>query len=230
MLFDLKGRRRRVVQGTYVLLAVLMGGGLILFGIGRGTSGGLLDAFKGGGGSSTGNSLVQKRIDAAQKRLAANPQDRGALQELIRDNYQLATLSADPNTGVFTAEGKKDLQNASNAWQRYLSTNPAKPDPTLASYMFQVYSQAGLNQPANAQKAAEILAAQQNNSSAYIRVVQYATLAGDKRTADLAAQKALQLAPKGQRGSVRTLIKQAQGVGSAPAATTGSGTTGKSGK
>jgi hypothetical protein len=230
MLFDLKGRRRRVVQGTYVLLAVLMGGGLILFGIGGGTSGGLLDAFKGGGGSSTGNSLVQKRIDAAQKRLAANPQDRGALQELIRDNYQLATLSADPNTGVFTAEGKKDLQNASNAWQRYLSTNPAKPDPTLASYMFQVYSQAGLNQPANAQKAAEILAAQQNNSSAYIRVVQYATLAGDKRTADLAAQKALQLAPKGQRGSVRTLIKQAQGVGSAPAATTGSGTTGKSGK
>jgi hypothetical protein len=230
MLFDLKGRRRRVVQGTYVLLAVLMGGGLILFGIGGGPSGGLLDAFKGGGGSSTGNSLVQKRIDAAQKRLAANPQDRGALQELIRDNYQLATLSADPNTGVFTAEGKKDLQNASNAWQRYLSTNPAKPDPTLASYMFQVYSQAGLNQPANAQKAAEILAAQQNNSSAYIRVVQYATLAGDKRTADLAAQKALQLAPKGQRGSVRTLIKQAQGVGSAPAATSGSGTTGKSGK
>ncbi len=231
MLFDLKGRRRHVVQGTYVLLAVLMGGGLILFGIGGGTSGGLLDAFKGGGGSSNGNSLVQKRIDAAQKRLAANPQDRGALQELIRDNYQLATLSADPNTGLFTTAGKKDLQNASNAWQRYLNTSPPKPDATLASYMFQVYSQAGLNQPANAQKAAEIVAAQQNNSSAYIRVVQYATLAGDKRTADLAAQKALQLAPKGQRGSVKTLIKQAEGVTGAPSAKTGTtGTTGKSGK
>jgi len=160
----------------------------------------------------------------------ALPIYRGALQELIRDNYQLATLSADPNTGLFTAEGKKDLQNASNAWQRYLSTSPAKPDPTLANYMFQVYSQAGLNQPANAQKAAEIVAAQQNNSSAYIRVVQYATLAGDKRTADLAAQKALQLAPKGQRGSVRTLIKQAQGVTGAPSATGTTGTTGKSGK
>jgi hypothetical protein len=228
MLFDLKGRRRHVVQGTYVLLAVLMGGGLILFGIGGGTSGGLLDAFKGGGGSSSANSAIQKRISAAERRLAVNPTDQGALQEIIRDNYQLASLSADPNTGLFSADGKKDLQQASSAWQRYLATNPAKPDPTLANYMFQAYSQAGLNQPANAQKAAEIVAADQNNSSAYIRVVQYASLAGDKRTAGLAAQKALALAPKGQRGSVKSLIKQAEALGSAPAASTGTtGTTGK---
>lgn len=227
MLFDLKGRRRHVVQGTYVLLALLMGGGLILFGIGGGTSGGLLDAFKGGGGSSSANSAIQKRIDAAERRLAVNPSDRGALQEIIRDNYQLASLSADPNTGLFSADGRKDLQQASSAWQRYLATNPAKPDATLANYMFQAYSQAGLNQPSNAQKAAEIVAADQNSSSAYIRVVQYATLAGDKRTAGLAAQKALALAPKGQRGSVKSLIKQAEAVGSAPASSTGTGTTGK---
>jgi len=34
MLFDLHGRRRRVVQATYLALAVLMGGGLVLFGVG----------------------------------------------------------------------------------------------------------------------------------------------------------------------------------------------------
>src|SRR4051794_31313374 len=110
MLFDLKGRRRRVVQGTYVLLAVLMGGGLVLFGIGGGTSGGLLDAFKGGGGSSNGNSAIQKKIDAAQRQLAVNPQNQAALAEMIRDNYQLASLSADQTTGTFSAEGKKNLQ------------------------------------------------------------------------------------------------------------------------
>ena len=35
MLFDLRGRRRRAVQGTYLMLAVLMGGGLVLFGVGE---------------------------------------------------------------------------------------------------------------------------------------------------------------------------------------------------
>jgi hypothetical protein len=226
MLFDLKGRRRHVVQGTYVLLAVLMGGGLILFGIGGGTSGGLLDAFKGGGGSSNANSAIQKRIDAAQRRLAVNPQDRRALQEMIRDNYQLASGAADPNTGAFSSDGKKDLQKASDAWERYLSTAPAKPNPVLASFMLQAYSQLGLNQPAKAKKAAEIVAAQQNTSSAYIRVVQYATLAGDKRTADLAAQKALELAPKGQRSSVKALVKQARAAGTATSAQSGSGGSG----
>jgi hypothetical protein len=230
MLFDLKGRRRRVVQGTYVTLAVLMGGGLVLFGIGGGSlNGGLLDAFKGGGGSSNGNSAIQKKIDAAERQLAVNPQNQAALQEIIRDNYQLASLSADQTTGLFTADGKKDLQQASNAWQRYLNTNPAKPNATLASFMFQAYSQAGLNQPANAEKAAEIVAADQNNSSAYIRVVQYATLAGDKRTADLAAQKALELAPKGQRSSVKTLVQQARAAGTATSSGQSTGTGGSGG-
>src|SRR6266513_1107730 len=72
-----------------LLLAVLMGGGLVLFGIGGGSlNGGLLDAFKSGGGSSSGNKAIQQRIDNAQKQLAANPQNQAALQEIIRDNYQ----------------------------------------------------------------------------------------------------------------------------------------------
>ena len=33
MLFDLRGRRRRAVQATYLTLAILMGGGLVFFGI-----------------------------------------------------------------------------------------------------------------------------------------------------------------------------------------------------
>src|SRR5215467_9092138 len=187
MIFDLKGKRRRVVQGVYLTLAILMGGGLVLFGIGGGSlNGGLLDAFKGGGGSSTGNANLEKQIDNAQKRLVTNPQDAAALTQIIRGNYQLAGLNVDTNTGTYNSDGKKDLQKAADAWQRYLDTNPAKPDPTLASFMFQAYSQVGLNQPAKAEKAAEIIASARNNSAAYIQVVQYATLAGDTRTADLA--------------------------------------------
>ena len=47
MLFDLRSRgRRRAVRVIYVGLAVLMFGGLVLFGVGAGNGlGGLLNAF-----------------------------------------------------------------------------------------------------------------------------------------------------------------------------------------
>ncbi len=83
MLFDLKGRRRRVVQGTYLLLAILMGGGLVFFGIGGDVSGGLFDAFS--DRSSSGNSIVEDRIDENEEKLETNPNDEAALTDLIRD-------------------------------------------------------------------------------------------------------------------------------------------------
>ena len=52
MLFDLRGRgRRRTVQAIYLSLAILMGGGLVLFGIGSDQSGGIVDAVVGEGSS-----------------------------------------------------------------------------------------------------------------------------------------------------------------------------------
>ena len=69
MLFDLRGRgRRRTVQAIYLTLAVLMGGGLVLFGIGGSVSGGLFDAVGltgGGGSSSSANEQLQKQEKAA---------------------------------------------------------------------------------------------------------------------------------------------------------------------
>ena len=53
MLFDLKGKRKRLVQVVYVMLAILFGGGLVLFGVGGNVSGGLIDAFKGTGSADT---------------------------------------------------------------------------------------------------------------------------------------------------------------------------------
>src|SRR5436305_9035311 len=126
MLFDLKGKRRRAVQGTYLTLAVLMGAGLVLFGIGSSTNGGLGDLFSGGGGSNKGNTVVQKKIDAAEKQLQVNPRNAAALGDVIRGRYQLASTSADPNTGVFSKDARGDLQQAADTWQRYLATNPKK--------------------------------------------------------------------------------------------------------
>src|SRR5215210_3501003 len=96
MLFDLRGKRRRAVQATYLTLAQLMGGGLVFFGIGGDVSGGLFDAFSERGGSGSGNEAVDKRIDKNKKRAAAGSEP--AMKELVRDYYQLATTQTDPSS------------------------------------------------------------------------------------------------------------------------------------
>jgi hypothetical protein len=211
MLFDLRGRRRRAVQATYLLLAVLMGGGLVLFGIGGDVSGGLLDAFKGGGGPSAG-SAFQDRIDKQEERLQANPQNQLILASLVRDYYSLATSQRNTGTAGFPPDAKDDLGKAGTYWQRY-SAAADKPSPDVAGYALQVYDVGGLNKPKEAQKAAAILAEDANDTPSYLRLVSYAARAGDTRTADLAGQKAVDLAPKDQQKLIK---KQVEALKKAP--------------
>jgi hypothetical protein len=212
MLFDLRGKRRRAVQATYVTLALLMGGGLVLFGIGGGVSGGLLDAIRGRGGSSGSGSVYEKRVERDQRALRRNPRDEAALRDLARSQYQLVAQDADPNTGAFPKKDRDKLQKVASAWERYLALGPRRPDASLASLMAQVYAPGALSRPAQAAKAAEIVAAANPTSAAYLTLVQYATLAGQTRTADLAAQRAMDLAPKGQKATVKAQIKQAKSL------------------
>jgi len=206
VLFDLKGRRRRVIQGTYLFLAILMGGGLVLFGIGGDVSGGLIDAIQ--GQSSSGNSIVEDRIDENEKKVETNPKDAAALKELARDWYQLATQESDA-TGAFTDTGKERLAESDQAWQQYVDLDPKHPDASLASLMVNVYAPTALNKPAEGAEAAEIVAtAQPKNAQAYLQLAQFAAQAGQDRKADLAGQKAIELAPKDQRSTVKQLVEQ----------------------
>ena len=210
MLFDLKGRRRRVVQGTYLMLAVLMGGGLVLFGIGGDVSGGLFDAFSDrSGGGGNGNQALEERIDRLERRVSVNPNNEAALQALVRDYYQMATFQQESSATEFPDEAKDELRRAGGAWQRYVETVEGQPSASTATFALRVYDIGALNQPKEAQKAAAILAEEQNDSASYLNLVSYATLAGDTRTADLASQKAVELAPEGQKEDVK---KQAEGL------------------
>ena len=145
MLFDLRGRRRRAVQVTYLMLALLMGGGLVLFGIGGSVSGGLIDAFKGGGGGSSTDSALEDRVDKAEERLAANPQNAVVLQNLIRDYYSLATSQRESGTIGFPDDAKDDLRKAGVYWQRYTQAVTGEPSAEAARYALQVYDVAALN-------------------------------------------------------------------------------------
>jgi hypothetical protein len=223
MLFDLRGRRRRAVQATYLTLAVLMGGGLVLFGIGGNTSGGLFDAFKGGDGSG-GDKQAQQRVDRNKKVLARDPSNKAVLKALVRDEHQIATSQLPQNAVAFPKGARDELRAASTYWQRYLKLEKGKPDATLATIALRLYDPGALNQPKEAEQAATIVAQDQPSSANYLRVVQYASLAGDKRIADLAGTKAVDLAPKSARKTVTQQVKQVK-----QAATQGAGQGGAAG-
>lgn len=207
MLFDLQGKRRRVVQGVYLMLAVLMGGGLVLFGIGGDVSGGLVDAFSGGGGNGGGNDIVEERVDRNEERAQANPQAEAPHKELVRDYYSLAVAQAS-DQGAFPADARDELSKAGTHWTAYLDVEKGKPDASLARVALQVYDPTALNKPQEAVKAARIVAADGKDAASYLQLAQYALLAGDKRVEKLASAKAIALTPKDQRADVRKQLKQ----------------------
>ena len=219
MLFDLQGKRRRVVQVTYLTLALLMGGGLVFFGIGSDVQGGLSDAFSGGGGDGGGNDALKKRIESNEKKVGASPQNSDAARKsLVRDYYQLAVAQTSEQ-GSFSDDAKGDLRKAAANWKAYLASEPEKPDASLANVAIQLFDPLALNRPKDAQEAARVIAEARNNTNAYLNLVQYAALAGDTRTADLAAQKAVDLAPKGERKAVKEQaeqLKKPQSAGATP--------------
>jgi tetratricopeptide (TPR) repeat protein len=215
MLFDLRGRgRRRTVQAIYLSLAILMGGGLVLFGIGGATSGGLIDAIQGKSGGGGSSDTFQKRVDTLEKRTAANPRDARAWAQLANLRFQVATtgVNYDQTNGTYTAKGKAELRKAAAAWQRHLGLSPKKPDTQVAKEMVQAYGVAGLRQYGEAVKALEFVidATPKPTYQTYAQLAVLAHGAKQDRKATLSANKAAELAPKSQRKTVRDQIKAAQ--------------------
>ncbi|MDQ5834329.1 MAG: hypothetical protein M3550_14935, partial [Actinomycetota bacterium] len=128
MLFDLRGRRRRAVQVTYLILALLLGGGLVLFGIGGEVSGGLIDAFGGrDSGGDDGNTQLEQRIDRQEQRLRASPENTAVLAELVRLNYQVATSQIADGASGFPNAARDELRQSGVYWERYVEATDGEP-------------------------------------------------------------------------------------------------------
>ena len=211
MLFDLRGRgRRRTIQVIYLFLAIIMAVGLIGFGIGGATNGGFLDSLFGGGGSSdTSNDVFQERVDANLEKLKLNPNDQAALASMVSARFQLAQeLSAraanaaqdgdEDKVKELVAKSNAQLDLAARAWQRYLRLDPAQIDDSAARSAVQIYSESVLNKPAEAATAQEFVIEASGDDATYNQyetLFTYAFKAGQTRKADLAYDKALELAP-----------------------------------
>jgi hypothetical protein len=232
MLFDLRGRgRRRTVQAIYIMLAVLMGGGLVFFGIGGSTNGGLFDALGLTGGSSSNTStsdIYKAQRQRAEKAVRLTPTNPAAWASLTRVQFQDAGQGNgyDQNTGAFTDKGKVKLRLAAVSWQHYLSLKPKKPDVSLARLMTQAFGPSGLSELSRAAQTAELVTQADPSSQSFAQLATFAYAAGQTRKGDLAsgvavakADKADKASLKSQLASIKSQAAQATAQAGAQAAT-----------
>jgi hypothetical protein len=200
MLFDLRGRgRQRAVRVIYIGLALLIGLGLVGFGIGGGFGGGgILSAASSNEGSN--GATFSGQIKHYQKLTAQQPGNAEAWAGLAK---ALLHESSNFTQNGVTPQAKSYYRKASQAWARYLQVAP-KPSSELALLMYRVYAEEGLNEPSKAVQALEIVVAARPESAALAaQLAQYAYKAHNTRIGDLAAAKAVSLAPPNERERVK---------------------------
>lgn len=108
------------------------------------------------------------------------------------------------SAGQLTPKGKELFIATARSWERYLALNPRTTSPSLAKSMLRVFSEEGLNEPKSAVQVLQlIVAAEPNSASFYAQLAQYAYKAKNPRVGDLAAAKAIKLAPAAQRAHLK---------------------------
>ena len=206
MLFDLRSRgRRRTVQAVYLGLAILMGGGLVLFGVGTGNGvGGLLNAFTAAARATRSRSLsseekprsrqTQQNPNSAAALVAARPgplDQRRPGQQLQRHHRPVHRRRQEG------AEGRRPRRGSST------SRSPRIPIPTSAILAARAY--AALGDYADQAATWELEAsANPTEAKAFECLAASAYAANQTRKGDLAAAKAVALSPKVQQLTVKT--------------------------
>ncbi len=227
MLFDLRGRgRRRTVRVIYIGLALLFGVGFVGFGVGVGGGGGgifnSLTSNEGSGGT-TFSSEIKKYRTLTEKQ----PNNTSAWEHLL--NAQLHEAGNEAyvtRTGQLTSKGKELFSQVAHTWNSYIALNRPKPNPELAQRMVTVFGEEGLNEPAAAVQVLQIVvAARPTNSSYFAALAQYAYKSHNTRVGDLAAQKAINLAPAINRPRLKAELAALKKKPTETSTPTGSGTT-----
>src|ERR1035441_8623915 len=204
MLFDLRGRGRcRTVRVIYIGLALLMGVGLIGFGIGGGLGGGgLLNAAS--NSESSSGATFSNEIKKYRKLTREQPSNVVAWEKLTNAQLHEAGNEAYVANNKLTSKGKELFSEVAHSWNSYIALNPPKPSLTLAKEMVRVFGEEGLNQPAATVAVLQlVVAAEPQSASLFGALAEYAYKAKNTRQGDLAAAKAVSLAPSTDRARLK---------------------------
>ena len=211
MLFDLKGKRKRLVQVVYLGLAILFGGGLVLFGVGGNVSGGLVDAFKGTGSADT--TVFSDRVERAEAAAERRPRDADAWLEVVRAQLSFAQSpeGSDAETGQLTDKGQQAIIEVTEAWERYLRLEPEKVDANAASFAALAYG--ALQDYDKAVKSQRLSVEARPSANGYFQLADFAYRAEQVEAGDRAAKEAVRRTPPDQRNTVRSTIKNTKKEG-----------------
>lgn len=200
MLFDLRGRgRRRTVQVLYIGLAMLIGLGLIGFGIGGGFGGGgiFTAATENGGASKATHGNEIKRYE---KLTREQPKNFAAWEKLIFAQLLESGGETYVQNGQLTSKGRELYSAAASSWRAYLAQNPPTPSVQLAANMQRIFGEEGLNEPTAEVQVLQIeVAARPESASLYGALAVAAYRAKNTGVGDLAAAKAVAFAPVNER-------------------------------
>jgi hypothetical protein len=224
MVFDTRGRRKRVIQIVYAGLALVMV--LSLFTVVGPVS--FTDLFGGGSSSSSSSSIFDDQVQRLEKKLHKNPDDQQTLAALVRARYNAANaqIERDPSTGQVTGiseDGIAEFGQAGKAWEQYLKTNPKPPSASAAQFAAQAYFYAAATGTVlefkdnikNAAKAQAVLAEARPTLNSYVTLARYQAFAGDAAGAKQSGAKAVSLAPKAQQKTVKQVVDQTEKQGAA---------------
>lgn len=210
MLFDLRSRgRRRTVQAVYLGLAVLIGGGLVLFGVGTGSGGGGLLNGLAGNGSSQQTAQISQQQKAAERQTRLTPGSAAAWANLITARWATASSTGfAQSTGTYTASGRQELAGVTAAWQHYVALTSA-PDTTVATLAARAYGALGDYAGAAGAWEAETVSSP-SSPKGYECLAVSAYAAKQNRKGDLALAKLQTLVPKAQANVITTQVQAAK--------------------
>jgi hypothetical protein len=208
MLFDLgTGRKKRVVQVIYAMLALLFLVGFVGFGIGGEIGqGGIADIFT-GGSDEIEETQFSEDADELEQQVNEQPRNKELLVELISLRYSAgnALTQTDEETGlpVVTEEAEQEYEKAADAWDRYVALNPQPINTSAATFAVQSFTvlaqNAGSEDEADASWAAaadaqQLLAKRRPTIGNFSNLAFYSYASLDFKRGDKAAARAADLA------------------------------------
>jgi hypothetical protein len=216
MLFDLRsGARRRTVKVVYLGLALLMFVGFVGFSIGSsGLSGGIVDAITGNGNQGSGDDAAVERLTnqvrSADAKTRSAPTDPAAWSALALARVRLAQVGDNLNaaSGEYTAEGRRQIAAAGNAFDKYVTLKPSTPDERLGRQMANAFISVG--DAGKAVTAQELVTEVDPTQQTFSNLAIFAYQANQTRKGDLAAKKAVSLAPKDEQKDLKAQLDSAK--------------------
>jgi tetratricopeptide (TPR) repeat protein len=224
VLFDLQSpRRRRVIRIVFGGLAAIFAISFVFLGVGTGGGGFSISDLFGNGGGGDASSAFDDDINAAQDKLAANPNDTVALAQLVQLHYQAGTsgVQVDQSTGQqsIPSDSQQHFAESVDAWLKYKKLAGDKVAQAPASIAYQAYYvvaqgdfsdalsssavseqltgiQATVADLKGAAEAQSVVATAQPNVANWSKVADAYYLAGDTQGAQRAIAEAARIDPK----------------------------------